>query len=308
MHDAGSSTRFVQNSLSGADNVERTTPNTYTGQAAYHEPRAGSAEGGSGQAARPNAAVAYHEARDHLGFNTGATPWRGWSRQDHWTDSGRQLGFEDGSGSLGTPAASPLRESPEEQDQGQHMHQALEHMHAEIGVQGCRQDEVFECIAKLESDLSRVAKLAVENEGLHAAERNQKHLALTTLTRRTEDALLTCESLRAGQEHLVHKVERLEALADNTERTTEEMRYLHGEVGALQDGLQDKHEMFGHALRRLDAMEQVFDENTKLRQEVGQLRRANERRDLEMAAVQGQIDALTKLVREQFKEPHSFEH
>lgn len=306
MHDAGSSTRFVQNSLIGADNVERTTPHTYIGQAACHEPRAGSAEGASGQVAGPNAAAAYHEARDHLGFNTGSTPWLGWSRHDHWADRGH-LGSDDGSGTLRPAAASTLRESIDEQDQG-HMHQALEHIHAEIGVQGCRQDEVFECITKLESDISRVAKLAVENEGLHAAERNQKHVALTTLTRRTEDALLTCESLRAGQEHLVHKVERLEALADNTERTTEEMRYLHGEVGALQDGLQDKHEMFGHALRRLDAMEQVFDENTKLRQEVGQLRRANERRDLEMAAVQGQIDALTKLVREQFKEPHSFEH
>jgi len=180
-----------------------------------------------------------------------------------------------------------------------HAQRAFEQVQTELLLQSRRQDEVFECIAKVEADLSRVAKLTVENEGLHATERHQKHAALASLTRRTEEALLTCESLRRGQEQLVQKVERLEVLAEEGERATEEMRLLRKEVDALQATLREKADVSGHALRRLDAMEQIFDENTKLRQEVAQLRRASERRDLEMAAVQGQIDALTKLVREQ---------
>jgi hypothetical protein len=172
-------------------------------------------------------------------------------------------------------------------------------------LQSRRQDEMFDCVAKVEADLSRVARLAVENEGLHATERQQKHTAMASLTRRTEDALLTCESLRKGQEHVIQKVERLEAASEERERVGQETRSLQREVDVLQGTVRDKLEAFGHALRRLDAMEQIFDENTKLRQEVAQLRRANERRDLEMAAVQGQIDALTKLVREQLREPLS---
>jgi chromosome segregation ATPase len=182
---------------------------------------------------------------------------------------------------------------------------AFEHVQTELMLQSRRQDELFEFVAKVEADLSRVAKLAVENEGLHATERQQKQSALSNLTRKTEDAVLTCESLRKGQEHLIHKVERLEAFAEDRDRSSEEVRLLQREVDALQGTVREKLDTFGHALRRLDAMEQIFDENTKLRQEVAQLRRANERRDLEMAAVQGQIDALTKLVREQLREPLS---
>jgi len=182
---------------------------------------------------------------------------------------------------------------------------AFEQVQTELLLQSRRQDEVFECVAKVEADLSRVAKLTVENEGLHATERHQKHVALANLTRRTEDALLTCESLRKGQEHLIQKVERLEALAEDWERLAEETRGVQKEVDSLQGNVREKLDAFGHALRRLDAMEQVSDENTKLRQELAQLRRAGERRDLEMAAVQGQIDALTKLVREQLREPLS---
>lgn len=180
---------------------------------------------------------------------------------------------------------------------------AFEHVQTELIYQGRRQDEMFECVARVEADLSRVAKLAVENEGLHAAERQQKHAAMANLTRRTEEALMTCESLQKGQENFIHKVERLEVLHEDRERGGEQTRQLQREVDVLQGTVHEKLDTFGHALRRLDAMEQIFDENTKLRQEVAQLRRANERRDLEMAAVQGQIDALTKLVREQLRDP-----
>lgn len=186
-----------------------------------------------------------------------------------------------------------------------HAQRTFEQVQTELMLQSRRQDEMFECVARVEADLSRVAKLAVENEGLHATERQQKHVAMANLTRRTEDALLTCESLRKGQEHLVQRLERIENQAEDRERRGEETRLLQREMDMLQGTVRDKLDTFGHALRRLDAMEQIFDENTKLRQEVAQLRRANERRDLEMAAVQGQIDALTKLVREQLREPSS---
>jgi len=184
-----------------------------------------------------------------------------------------------------------------------HAQRAFEHVQTELLLQTRRQDDLFESVARVEADLSRVAKLAVENEDLHARERQQKQTAFANLTRKTEEALLTCETLRKGQESLIQKVERLETFAEDRERQADEVRMLQREVDSLQVAVREKLDGFGHALRRLDAMELIFDENTKLRQEVTQLRRSNERRDLEMAAVQGQIDALTKLVREQLREP-----
>jgi len=180
-----------------------------------------------------------------------------------------------------------------------------ERCQSELLLQSRRQDEVFSSIAKVEADLSRVARLAAENEGLRATERQQKHAMLAGLTRRTEEALMTCEALRESQEYLVRKVERLEGLAEDGERAAEEACKLQEEVDALQAAVREKLDVYGHALRRLDAVEQVQEENARLRQEVAQLRRASERRDLEMAAVQGQLDALTKLVKEQLREPHS---
>lgn len=178
-----------------------------------------------------------------------------------------------------------------------HAQRAFEHMQTELFLQSRRQDEMFDCIARVEADLVRVARLSSENEGLHRAERQQRQQALASLTRRTEDALLTCESLRKGQEHLVHRVDRLEALAEDGDRVADEAHSVKREVDSLQSTVRERLDTVGHVVRRLDAMEQVFDENTRLRHEVAQLRRACERRDLELAAVQGQIDALTKLVR-----------
>jgi chromosome segregation ATPase len=186
-----------------------------------------------------------------------------------------------------------------------HAQRAFEHVQTELLLQTRRQDDLFESVARVEADLSRVAKLTVESEDLHAKERQQKQTALANLTHKTEEASLSCESLRKGQESLIQKVERLETFAEDRERQADDVRMLQHEVDSLQMAVREKLDGFGHALRRLDAMEAIFDENTKLRQEVTQLRRSNERRDLEMAAVQGQIDALTKLVREQLREPLS---
>lgn len=183
--------------------------------------------------------------------------------------------------------------------------QAFEHVQTELLYQSRRQEEVMHCVTRLETDLSTVAKLTAENEGLHAAERHQRHSAISNLTRVSEDAVLTGESLRKSQECLLHKVEHLEAMAKDGERVAEDVQVVQREVALWQGTVQEKLDILGHAMRRLESVEQVFDENLKLRQEVAQLRRANERRDIEMAAVQGQIDALTKLVREQFKEPPS---
>merc|ERR1719178_509499 len=117
----------------------------------------------------------------------------------------------------------------------------------ELLLQSRRQDELFDCVARVEADLSRVAKLAVENEGLHATERQQKHTAMANLTRRTEDALLTCESLRKGQEHLIQRIERLEA--QDRERAAQETRSLQREVDSLHGTVREKLDAFGHALR-----------------------------------------------------------
>merc|ERR1719440_516077 len=238
------------------------------------------------------------EEREHVGLGDSQSrqrsPMRAGSTEaasaSHW--SRLEMAHLDRSGDGFLKASAP---QPKEIG---HAQQAFEQVQMELLLQSRRQDELFDCVARVEADLSRVAKLAVENEGLHATERQQKHMAMANLTRRTEDALLTCESLRKGQEHLIQKVERLEATADDREGVVQETRSLQRDVDALQGTVREKLDTLGHALRRLDAMEQIFDENTKLRQEVAQLRRANERRDLEMAAVQGQIDALTKLVRE----------
>merc|ERR1719387_1683307 len=70
---------------------------------------------------------------------------------------------------------------PKELSQAQ---RAFEQVQTELMLQSRRQDEALECVASVEADLSRIAKLAVENEGLHAAERHQKHVALQNLTRR----------------------------------------------------------------------------------------------------------------------------
>lgn len=178
----------------------------------------------------------------------------------------------------------------------------FEHFQAELLLQSRRQDEVFSLVSKVEADLGHVAKLAVENEGLHATERQQRHATMASLMRRTEDALRTCDSLRKTQEYLVQKVEHLEALAESGERNSKEMRKLQQETTVLQEAVREKLDGYSHALQRLDAIEQTNEENVRLRQEVAQLRRASERRDLEMAVVQGQLDALTKLVKEQLRE------
>lgn len=180
---------------------------------------------------------------------------------------------------------------------------ALEQVQKELHFQNKHQDDVLDRVGRAESDLSRVSELMRDNDVVQSTEKQQRHQALQNLTRRTEEALLTCESLKKTQDYHIQKFERLEARGGD--RATEELDHLRNDVDALQGAVREKMDVFGQALRKLEQMERVFDENAKLRQEVSQLRRQNERRDLEMAAVQGQIDALTKLVREQLKEPPS---
>lgn len=175
---------------------------------------------------------------------------------------------------------------------------AFESIQTELLVQSRRHDDSQSRLAKTEADLSRITKLCAETEELYATERQQKHNSVTTLTRRTEDALVTCESLRNMQEQVIARWEKLEAVAQGCHRMVRETADLRQEVGQLHGTIREKLDVFSHAMRRVDALEQIFDENTKLRQEVNQLRKNNERRDLEMAGLQGQLDALTKLVRD----------
>lgn len=182
---------------------------------------------------------------------------------------------------------------------------SLEGVQMELLMQARRQDDSLNRIGRTEADLSRVAKLTVESEDLRAADRQQRHQAIKELTRRTEDVMVTSEALRSGQEHLNAKLERLEVVTDESHQAGQSAVALRQEVSELQMTVREKLEAFGHALRRIDAMERVYDDNVKLRAEVVSLRRTNERRDLEIAAMQGHIDALTKLVRERLKDPTS---
>lgn len=262
------------------------------------EPIAGlaGASGGSFEAER----LRRHDSQGTVHDLSASSPWPSWSRGD--LEAPRPRSPSPPRRAAAERPAEAAAAPPKDLVEAQRI---FERCQTELLLQSRRQDEVFNSIAKVEADLGRVTRLAAENEGLHATERHQRHATLASLTRRTEDALLTCESLRQNQEYLVQKVERLEALAEDGERAVDETRNLQQEVSALQAAVREKLDVYGQALRRLDAMEQVQEENARLRQEVAQLRRASERRDLEMAAVQGQLDALTKLVKEQLREPSS---
>jgi chromosome segregation ATPase len=243
-----------------------------------------------------------------------------------------------------------------------HANIAFEQLHTELHFQSRRQDDSFERIAKAEADLGRVAKLTAENEGLHAAERQQKNAAIVSLTKRCEEALAACASLKRGldstsqevhknqervdcletlsvekqeallrrQEDLVQRVESLEALGEKQDKLVQrvesleslreerqqaliqrvecleavggeipQVRRLQTDVETLQAEVRERGDLSSHAFRRLDTMEHIFEENTRMRQELAQMRRESERRDLEMATLQGQMGALTELVREQ---------
>eukprot|EP00747_Dinoflagellata_sp_TGD_P167097 gnl/TRDRNA2_/TRDRNA2_190959_c0_seq1.p1 gnl/TRDRNA2_/TRDRNA2_190959_c0~~gnl/TRDRNA2_/TRDRNA2_190959_c0_seq1.p1 ORF type:complete len:285 (+),score=68.99 gnl/TRDRNA2_/TRDRNA2_190959_c0_seq1:138-992(+) len=175
---------------------------------------------------------------------------------------------------------------------------AFEQVQTELLTQSRRQDEVFDYVSQIEAGLGTVAQIYAENESLHATERHQRDQVQARLAQRTEEAHAACDSVRQGTEQLSRKIERLELAAEEAEKTSAEYRALHRSVEDLRTTVNEKLEALQHVFRRVDAMEQVFEENTKLRLEVAQLRRANERRDLEMATVQGQLATLTRLMHE----------
>lgn len=214
---------------------------------------------------------------------------------------------------------------------------AFEQLHTELHFQNKRQDDASERIAKLEADLSRIAKLTVESADLQAAERQQRYALMARLAKRSEEAIADCASLQQGQEALaqqgaqgehrhvailqrlegldalMQRMGRLETLGEQrhdefTQRLEyvetqaeddSQVRQLQTEVDSLKVEVREHAESSSRVARRVDAMEQLLAENLRLRQELAQLRRESERRDLEMATVHGQLDALTKLVREQ---------
>lgn len=243
-----------------------------------------------------------------------------------------------------------------------HANTGFEQLHTELHFQSRRQDDAFDRIAKVETDLGRVAKLTAENEGLHAAERQQKNAAIVSLTKRSEEAKEACAFLKRGldstsqevhnhqervdgletlsvekqeallrrqddlvqrveclgtlgerQDKLMQRVECLESLQEERQQALiqrvecleavgdeiPQVRRLQTDVETLQAKVRERGDLASHAFRRLDTMEKIFEENTRMRQELAQMRRESERRDLEMATVQGQMGALTELVREQ---------
>lgn len=175
---------------------------------------------------------------------------------------------------------------------------AFESIQTELLVQSRRYDDNQNRLAKTEADLSRITRLTAETEELYVAERQQKHNSITHLTRRTEDVILTCESLRNMQENAIVRVDNLDSNAVGGHLLVRAEGELQAEVEQLKAIIRERFEVLGHALRRADALERVLEENTKLRQEIAQLRKTHERRDLEVAGLQGQLDALTRLVKE----------
>jgi len=119
-----------------------------------------------------------------------------------------------------------------------------------------------------------------------------------------EDALLTCETLRKGQERLGRRADRLDAsLREGLAPSRLMTPGLREEVAALGGAPLERLEATCQLARRLRALEPAAEEGRRLRHEAADMRQTEERRGLELAAVQGQIDALTKLVRERLNVP-----
>ena len=73
---------------------------------------------------------------------------------------------------------------------------------------------------------------------------------------------------------------------------------LRRDVQGLHLVLRERMEEHDKIIRKIDSMEELLEENAKLRTTVNLMQRTQERRDLDFAAMQGQLDALTKMVRE----------
>lgn len=180
---------------------------------------------------------------------------------------------------------------------------AFESAQVELLFQNRKVEDAVYRLQKLEVVVDKMAKIALEKDDLRSHEIREKHEALTLLTRRTEDSLLTLDTLQKRMETVEHLMPGFERTLAEMRRIPEATEVLKRDVTDLQQAMRECVANQEHSFRRLDAMQSIFEENNKLRSDVAMMKRATERRDLDAAAMQGQLDALTKMVRERMQPP-----
>ena len=100
--------------------------------------------------------------------------------------------------------------------------------------------------------------------------------ALTLLTRRTEDSLLTLDTLQKRMETVEHLMPGFERTLAEMRRIPEATEVLKRDVTDLQQAMRECVANQEHSFRRLDAMQSIFEENNKLRSDVAMMKRATE--------------------------------
>ena len=73
-------------------------------------------------------------------------------------------------------------------------------METELLFLNKRCEGALERIAKIESATDQIAKITAAAEDMHCTDRREQHAAMQVLMRRTEDSLLTLDTLQKRQE------------------------------------------------------------------------------------------------------------
>eukprot|EP00401_Gymnodinium_catenatum_P044791 CAMPEP_0117496618 /NCGR_PEP_ID=MMETSP0784-20121206/20752_1 /TAXON_ID=39447 /ORGANISM="" /LENGTH=211 /DNA_ID=CAMNT_0005291599 /DNA_START=65 /DNA_END=700 /DNA_ORIENTATION=- len=187
------------------------------------------------------------------------------------------------------------------------MQRTFEGVQTGLALQSQRLDVSLERLARVEAEVRHVADLMVESESIIATEHRQRHDTLASLTRRMEDAILTCSTLQRGQEHISHRIDRNDGmLKDCTGNFSPgEVHNQRNEVNLLRGAVQQRIDEVGRFTRKLGVIEPAGEECRHLRREIDQVSKDDEMYDLELVAMRGQLDALSTLVRRRLAERQS---
>merc|ERR1712224_8429 len=99
-----------------------------------------------------------------------------------------------------------------------------------LALQVRRYEACMERLTRMELEVAKVARLNLEVEETQARDKMEKGIALASLTRRMEDSVMTCETLRRGQECLAQRVARLEGYVAVDTSDLEHVRELQKQV------------------------------------------------------------------------------
>lgn len=172
----------------------------------------------------------------------------------------------------------------------------LEDVQAGLMSLSRKHESVIERVTRMQQDCKHVESVWAENEQAETSARSESNEALQSLTRRLEDNRFTCEVLQTAQERIGKRIEAAGS-TEGSSRIALDVQQARSEVSQVQAQTLEKLEVGSQLMQRLQRLEPKYEEHDRLRQDAEQLRHGDERRDLEVAAVQGQIDALTKLIR-----------